>query len=147
VSSASIMLDLARAVGDDPSSTVVVLTPRQREAITLHLLHDMPAKVVAKEMGIEWRVVYLIVKAGLQRILTYLQSGVTPPTWQPWQLDYLRRNANLPRREIGDAIGRSENAVGIALSKMRREGKLVNAERYGGRVVSEGPQTEQQRAS
>lgn len=137
--SAAILLDLTRALGDDPMSRVRVLTTRQKQAITLHLIRDVPVKIVAAEMGIEWRVVYLLVNAGLKRLLQYLQHGTLPSEWQQWQRDYVRRNAHLPQEELAATVGRTVFAVRTLIYKMRKSGEIGG---YRGRVTSAGPQAE-----
>ena len=57
--SAAIMLDLSIALGDDPMQRVTVLTKRQKQAITAHLIRDEHVDVVAEEMQVNRRVVYL----------------------------------------------------------------------------------------
>lgn len=141
--SAAIMLDLNRALGNDPSSPICVMTARQKQAITLHLIQDLPANVVAKEMGIQWRVVYLTVNNGLRRLLRYLEAGELGDTWQPWQLDYVRRNLHLTRKELGDAVGRTEYAVKEIIKKRRRVGDFPT-NHYSGQNSSRGPQSERQ---
>ena len=127
--SAAIMLDLSAAMGDDPSRRVTVLTDRQKQAITLHLIHDMHVDVVAEEMMVQRRVVYLLVNNGLRRLLAYLQDGTLPDEWQQWQLDYVRRSATRPRQEIADHVGRTCVAVRIIISKLRKNGELVESSR------------------
>lgn len=141
--SAAILLDLQRALGDDPSSGVTVLTPRQKQAITLHLIQDLSVHVVAEEMGVQWRVVYLIVNNGLRRLLAFLHSGKVPNEWQQWQLDYVRRNLDLPRKEIAAHVRRSPMAVRLLICRLRKLGEVP--EGRGGRASCE--RSQERRAS
>jgi hypothetical protein len=142
--SAAIMLDLSAAMGDDPSRRITVLTDRQKRAITLHLIEDMHVNAVADAMCVQTRVVYLLVNNGLRRLLAYLQDGTVPDGWQQWQLDYVRRNAARPRKEIAEHIGRSDIAVRVLIYRLRKNGEFV--ESSGRRNTGRRPSLERQSA-
>lgn len=142
--SAAMMLDLSIALGDDPMHRVSVLTPRQKQAITLHLIRDQHVNVAAEEMGVNPRVVYLIVNNGLRRLLAYLQFGALPEDWQQWQIDYVRRNAGQPRKELAAYVGRSHDAVRVLIYRLRKQGEII--ERSGRRTSRSRSTQERQSA-
>jgi len=127
--SAAIMLDLSIALGDDPMQRVTVLTKRQKQAITAHLIRDEHVDVVAEEMQVNRRVVYLLVNNGLRRLLAYLQFGSLAKDWQQWQLDYVRRNAWQPRKKIAEHVGRSHDAVRVLIYRLRQNGETIERSR------------------
>lgn len=142
--SAATMLDLSIAMGDDPMRGVTVLTVRQKQAISLHLIRDQHVNDVAAEMGVNPRVVYLLVNNGLRRLLKYLQYGALPEDWQQWQIDYVRRNAGRPRKELAAHVGRSHDAVRVLIYRLRKQGETI--ERSGRRTSCSG-QTRERRSA
>jgi len=127
--SATILFDLAGAI-NDPLQRTMVLTPRQKQAITLHLIQDKHVSDVSREMGVTERVVYLLVNTGLRRLLSFLQVGVLPQfsgwkQWEQWQIDYVRHNAGKSRKEIGERVGRSEDAVRVLICRLRKGGERL----------------------
>lgn len=121
VTSATILLDLRRALGDDPGFPIRVLTSHQRLAIKRYLIDDLPARRAADELGIHERVLYTNVNRGLKRIMKWLHNSELRD-WQPWQVDLLR-DPLLTTEQIAKRIGRSEQAVRNATLRLReREG-------------------------
>jgi hypothetical protein len=121
--------DLARALGDEPGFEGV-LTPRQRHAISLHLIGDRSVRETAAAMQIDSRTVYLIVNTGLKRIVRFLQSGERPRwnRYSAWTERDTRRiisNARLPRKELAIMLGRSVSSVYQKLSELRAHGLLI----------------------
>ncbi len=118
--SVSIVLDLRRAMGDDPSHPVSVLTPHQRRAIQLHLIDDAKASDVAKQLGISQRVVYITVNRGLKAILAYLQGDqqTQAKTWFPWMFEVMR-DPRLTPEQIAQKVGKTTSAVNNAMSRYR----------------------------
>ncbi|MGH7745139.1 MAG: hypothetical protein ACREQ5_10115 [Candidatus Dormibacteria bacterium] len=135
LTSATIILDLARAMGDD--WTITVLTDRQKQALLLLYVQHLPAARVAEIMAIEQRVVYLIANAGLRRLLAFLQSGKLPTVgphriWQPGESEYVRTHAaSASRPEMARSLGRTARAVAGRIAKFRRDGILIPARKVG----------------
>ena len=127
-------LEACAKQGDTTSATIVVdvvnaleaISPRARLAIRLHLIQNIPAPMVAEEMGIVVRTVYERVDEGLTTILAYLESGLVFG-WPETQLDFIRRNCGtMSNEELGPFVGRSAKAVANKISRLRGQGERLN---------------------
>ena len=113
--SASIIVDLDLALS--------MIAPRQRQSIEMHLVSNIPAPMVANNLGIVTRAVYWNVDEGLSSILRYFETGKVK-LWPQEQLDFLRHNcAQLTDEQLGLRIGRTAKAVGNMLSRLRGNGQ------------------------
>ncbi len=113
--SASIVVDLDNAL--------TMIAPRQRQAIDLHLLKNIPAPMVANEMGIVVRAVYWNVDEGLLSMLRYFETGKVA-LWPAEQVEFIRYNCgSMTDEELGSHIGRTAKAVANMLWRLRVNGE------------------------
>lgn len=119
VTSATIFIDVSNALE--------AIAPRARQAIKLHLVQNLPAPVVAIEMGVMSRTVYWLVDMGLFSILAYLEDGRVFG-WPNEHLNFIRRNCGtMSNAELGKHVGRTAKAVANQLSRMRgKSGEQFN---------------------
>ena len=154
IDTAMILLDLRNALGFNPMVTPAV-TARQREVIMCHLIEDRQADEAAFLLGLgdtnakgksrskrRWggrRQMLLVERNGLQNILTYLKgerSAARSRLWRPWQIALLY-DAKLSVSELATKIGKTELAVKLMISKLRkRHERLPRRRRVGRRAAS-----------
>ncbi len=123
--SATIYLDLKRALGDDPTQPVHVLTAHQRKLVQQYLIERKPSAEVAKQNNITLRVLHLNIQHALEALLEFLESNIErrADSWQPWMLD-LMRDPYMSVDEIAAKVGKSTNAVYCAMTRYRESEKL-----------------------
>lgn len=121
--SVTILLDLRRALGDDPNFTTPIITDHQRTAIQLLLIEDLPVKEVAAKLGVVNRVVLYAVNRGLKSILAFLQGEHKVIQCQPWMFEVMR-NAELTAEEIAPLIGKTPRAVKVLMSRYRESERI-----------------------
>ena len=124
VTSATILLDLRRALGDDPSSPTRVITKHQRLAIQRHLIEDQTAADAARLLGITVRSLYITEARGLKRLRVWLQNNKSR-TWQPWMIALLH-DRTLTADQIAKRVGKSVFAVDHARSRYRKRESIPN---------------------
>jgi hypothetical protein len=129
MTSASILLDLRTALGTDAHDEIFVITKRQREAVTLLLIDGKTGDEVADIMGINRVVVYLHVAVGLKHMLHYLQTKEAEFFRQPWLVEYVRKNAHLPRKQLASDCGKSTQTIDRIIRKLRNDGHLAASSR------------------
>jgi hypothetical protein len=130
VTSVTILLDIRRALGDDPGFHRQVLTARQRQTIQLHLIENRSIADCVIVLNVHKRVVFLTERRALDRILNFLQQNEVVDQWEPWMLELLR-NPLLSSVEIAQRIGKTVRAVDHASSKWRDRDRIPR--RVGGR--------------
>lgn len=155
INTATILIDLRKALGFDPMVTPAV-TARQREVIMRHLIEDRPADEAAQLLGLgidsrkakkqtgpkkkrrRWggrRQMLLVERTGLLNILAYLKgerSEARSRLWRPWQIALLY-DARLSLSELATKIGKSELAVKLMISKLRKRHESIPSRRRVGR--------------
>ena len=129
MTSASILLDLCTALGTGGDDAIFVITKRQRQAIFLLLIDGKQGDEAADIMGISRVVVYLHVAVGLKHMLHYLQTKEAEFFRQPWLVDYVRKNAHLPRKELASNCGKSTQTIDRIIRKLRNDGHLAASSR------------------
>jgi hypothetical protein len=139
IDTATILLDLHDALGFNPTMAPAI-TARQREVIQRHLIEDRPAIEAAKLMGISRWTMWTIERDALTAVLAFLQ-GTTPPQrmreWQPWQIALLF-NGKLTISEVATKVGKSELAVKLMMSRLRKKNEAVPyRRRFSKRSTSE----------
>jgi hypothetical protein len=126
VETATLLMDLRDALGYNPLITPA-LTARQREIITVHYIEDRTMRDAAKVLGITECTLRQVGKVGLQHILAYLQgrqSEARKLQWRPWQIALLF-DAKLSVQELATKIGKSELAVKLMMSRLRKQNEAV----------------------
>jgi len=119
VTSATILLDLRQALGDDPTSPTRIITHSQRLAIQRHLIEDQTAANAARELNITVRSLYITESRGLKRLLAWLHDSKSR-TWQPWMIALLH-DRTLTAEIIAQRVNKTVLAVDHARSRYRRE--------------------------
>lgn len=136
VTSATILLDLRRALGDDPTSPTRVITSHQRLAIQRHLIEDQTAEEAARQLKTTVRSLYITELRGLKRLLAWLHNNKSR-TWQPWMIALLH-DRTLTAEQIAQRVNKTVPAVDHARSRYRKRESISNRSRSG-RNLSEAP--------
>jgi predicted DNA-binding protein YlxM (UPF0122 family) len=86
-----VLADIKTALGlYDKDEDNRVLTPKQKVAITGHLIEDKPQSQVAEEMGISQQAVSLLINTGLKRIQQFLtNTEIKKIHWTDEEKDFL----------------------------------------------------------
>lgn len=124
----AILVDLKSGLGEYCVDEIMgrrVLTSRQRQAITLHLVYDMSVEDTAAKMGTDPSNVSHAISGGIKRITEFLSTGCTGPArWENWELETLRNHyRNQGAKYVAKLVGRPVSQV---YSKAKRMPDLAN---------------------
>lgn len=137
IETALMLLELRDALGFNPMVTGAV-TKRQREVLRTYLIEDREADEAARLLGLRGRrQMHLVEHAGLEAILGYLKGdriGNSRP-WRPWQVALLH-DPRYTVSELATKIGRSELAVKLMITKLRKHDKNIPSRVRCRRVAS-----------
>ncbi len=128
VDAAVTLFDLGQILDDER-----VLTPRQREAIRLNLLDERSAADTAIAMGITSNSLYELLRAGLRRLLVYLQTQKLPSNvpWSRAEIDTLIDSHAEKATDVAKKLGRSVPAVYQMRSALKKRGLLSPTPKRG----------------
>jgi predicted DNA-binding protein YlxM (UPF0122 family) len=132
--SATILLDLKRALGDtrEPGAP---LTKNQRRTIQLYLIENRSLPEVAKILNRHPRVVQYAVARALESLMDFFNNrGGGEGRWHAWMIELLT-DSDLQIDDIAEKTGKSRRAVQCAVTRYRRHGKNIPA-RPGSRRAS-----------
>lgn len=118
--SATIYLDLKRALGDDPCFPVTILSKQQRRLVQDYLIDGLPISEVAKKNNRSPRAILHAMRKSLIKLLSFLETQTEPDTngWKKWMIDLLHD----PYLSIDDLVqrtGKTKHAVSCAMSRYR----------------------------
>ena len=143
IDSATILLDLRDALGDNPQA-VPAITPRQRQVIQAHLVEDRCVADAAELLGIKKRSLLAGEAAALRNIMQYLE-GVRSKRrreWRPW-MKALLRDSSLSLAELAEKTGKTELAVKLKMSRLRANDEVIpfryRTRRRAAKQRTEGP--------
>jgi hypothetical protein len=123
--SATILLDIRKAMRYEAFESVRVLTEEQFRVIQLYLIEGRTTRDVENVIKKDRRMIFYYIKSGLRRMLCYLHNEEFGSWyWQPWQVDFVARNQHLPREELAARVGKNENAVRHVLQRL--QGTTIN---------------------
>lgn len=140
IDSAMLLIELRDALGFNPLVRGAV-TKRQREVLQVYLIADREPEVAAAMLGLRGRrQMHLVERAGLEAILDYLKGDRTgnwhlDRMWRPWEVALLH-NPRYSVSELATKIGRSELAVKLMITKLRKNDKTIPSRVRCRRVAS-----------
>ncbi len=121
------LMDLRASMGFEPGSAQI-LTPRQKECISLCLVEDKTEVQAAKELGISQQAVFYNIRAGLRRIQKYLVTGQTAlkvfSDEETDQLIALYKKGIKPKAIASMMKGKAPRTIQNKLKYLKKKGKL-----------------------
>lgn len=140
IETVALLIDLRDALGFNPMITPAI-TARQRQVIQVHLIEDRTGLEAARLLGFGTgrRQMWLVEQKGLENILAYLKgerSEYRKRQWRPWQIALLY-DGKLSLSELATKIGKSELAVKLMMSRLRKQNEAIPFRRhFSGRTVT-----------
>ena len=123
--SATIYLDLRRALGDDPTFPVTILSKLQRRLVKDYLIDGLPISAVAIKNNRSPRAILHSIRKSLSKLMLFLETQVEPDTdaWKQWMLD-LFHDPYLSIDEIAQRVGKTKHAVSCAMTRYRESEQI-----------------------